>query len=156
MPVPDGQSVLELLHEQHIKGTATGELVPDIKVFVVRIPTEIVQACSLPSHKVYITARALKHLHERRSEKDYKFITNNIWAALKYPSNVYRNVRGKQAEYLFARIMDNNYHYACAIGLVETSFSEKPALFITTAFRNARGNYFNKCTVLWSRQTKLV
>lgn len=151
MSVPDGESVLERLYEESLKDVPKGAEVPDVTKLVVRIPVKTVKSCSLPSHRVYITARALKHIHERH-ENDFKFVANNIWAALKHPNAVYQNIDGKRGKYLFVKIMRGRDHFACAVEVKKNAFEDEPALFIATVFRNSRGNYFKKCKPLWSRK----
>jgi hypothetical protein len=148
MAVAIGESVLEKFHKKYIAGTQPGDMVPEVRVLVVKIDKAIAQACNLPSRKVYITTRALKHLHERRSSADYDFIANNIWAALKYPSAIYKNIDGKRGEFLFAKVMKNNCHYGCAVCV--DIIDGCNVLCIATAFKNTRGNYFKKCEVLWA------
>ncbi len=155
MGVPKGQSVLERFHETHLKNIPNGGHVPDATVLVVRLQPAVVAACNLPSHRVYIKARALKHIYERH-EDDFSFVTNNIWSALKHPAQVYKNVDGKTGHRLFVRVMDNNKRFVCVVEITEVAQANQPALFITTVFRNGRENYLKKRELLWARQTELI
>lgn len=64
--------------KKHIKGTPEKALAKEITIFVCNLTNAVKEACSFPTHRVYITTKALKHLYDSKPAEEFDFVIRNL------------------------------------------------------------------------------
>lgn len=133
------------LHNMYIVNTSKGELVREISAFLCNLTHAVTKGVGLDGyHKVYISARALKHSYDKRPAFEYDTIISNLHKIMKYPDKIYRNKQGKRGEYCFVKAISTGEKYLC---IVEKG---KQCLEIVTCYRVPKEKYLNSFSLVWS------
>ncbi len=147
--------------EKHVDGTAEKMKVADVKLHLCNLTNIVAVVLGLENektHKVHITARALKHLYDKKPAEEFFQLLDGLDEVTRLPLHVYENKKGKRGAFCLVGEY-GGAEYICAIEVVNAQFlGEKDEfiqknaieLQIATGFRNRDKNYLNKCTLLWS------
>lgn len=148
--------------EKHIDGTTEKAKVSDAKLHVCNLTNAVALELGLETdktHKVYITARALKHLYDKKPAEEFFCLLNGADDIARLPHRIYKNKEGKRGEYCLVGMYEGN-EYLCAIEFVKFAVMDEfdleiqkiaIELQIATGFRIRDERYLNKYALLWSR-----
>ena len=151
--------------EKYVYGTVEKAKVSDAKLHVCNLTNTVALELGLETdktYKVYITARALKHLYDKKPAEEFSCLLDGLDDVARHPIHVYKNREGKRAEYCLVGKYEE-IEYICAIEILAVNLpitnefeteTQKIAieLQIATGFRIRDEKYLNKCTLLWSRR----
>lgn len=142
-------SSVQRLYTDHIRGTAAHELVSDVTIVLCTLTGVVMVVCVLDSNRVYLTAKALKHLYDKRPAEEFEFLITWLWKTIRFPEQIYANKGEKRGNYLFVRHIKND-HYLCALEVVVDDLNGSKSLYVTTAFRLKKPSYLLSYKLLWS------
>ena len=145
---------LQHLHNEYIKGTTEKEIIILTTTLLCNTTNLVTKAINLPSSKVYITTRVVKHLYDSKPAEEYDFIVNNLEKIVRYPDQIYENKGGKRGQFCFLKkIKDDLYFCSFEVSQMVVSESEVEEVnFVVTAFRIRRPSYLKDYKLLWDRK----
>ena len=145
------RKIIRELHEKHIQGTKAKAIVVNKKVFLCHLTNAVTKGLALPTGKVYINTRVIKHLFDKKPAEEFDFLVENIHKIVKYPDLIYDNKQGKRGEYCFVKSIKSE-KYFCCLELLEvlTEDEVQKEIAVATAFRIRKESYLNGYELLWS------
>lgn len=130
------------VYKKHVKGTSKGDLAPDIVGSVCTLETSVRKKLKVESPKVYIKARALKHIYERvfldaKKPEVFTLLVQRMPKVLSKPDRICKNKAGKKrGEYCFLKNFGEET-YLCVVEVKNGS------LFVATSFI-PKANYLRR------------
>lgn len=148
------REMLEDFFEKYIRHTPYRAIVSDKKMLLCRLTTAVSKGIDVGYHKrgVYITARCVKHMYDKKPAEEFLFLIKNLCDVIKKPERIYRNKDSKRGNFCFIRKV-GEWEYLCSIETttigvsVEGGLSEE--LQVATAFRLRDTAYIKNYTLLW-------
>lgn len=144
--------VVKNLFEKHIHGTSEKAIVADVTVSICKLTVTVnkqMERIFKCDCRVYINARVLKHLYDKKPAEEFEFIVDNIHKIAKYPDCIYKNKNPKRGDVCLTKKI-NGENYICSLELCEREDGGAKELFVVTSFRIRKENYLNNYELLWS------
>lgn len=151
-------SAIREFYEKYIANTEHDALVSIARLYlcnVRRTPGKILrQRRGSKNRRVYISTKALKHIYDRhifdkQTPKDFSVILEHVVEIIKYPDGIYRNVKEKRGDFLFAKEIAGKKR---VIVIEIVSYENDTAMEIVSAYRTDE-KYLKKFDLLWSGRT---
>ena len=139
------KTLKEFFH-RYIENTVEKAVVAEKRIFLCLLTVAVCKGVGLESRNVYITARMLKHLYDKKPAEECMFILNHVYEMVRYPDKVYQNKDGKRGGFVFVKRM-SAVDYLVAIEDIITN--EVKEIQIATAFRLRDEKYIKNYTLLW-------
>ncbi len=135
------------IYRKHIKGTYRKDLVPDIEMCLCNIKTSIRKKLTVDSAKVFLTARALKHIYDRiyldaNKPDDFALVIQNLHKIIGYPDKVCRNKKGRRGEFVFLKGVNTQ------IFLSTLEKNNQGSLYVVTGFI-PKESYYKNLEEIW-------
>ena len=144
----------EHFHNRYIKGTPPQGIVFLDKLLVTSLSESIQSVLDLPTTKVYISSKVIKHIYDRRLAMHFDYILSHLEELITNPDRIYLNKKGGELEFLFVtnfsedtlctvlenrKILHDNY------SMFENSDHEENQ--IKTIFY-AKDKYYKNCKII--------
>lgn len=112
--------VTRKLYDKYIFGTDPKEIVESDLVVVGAIPHKAVKTAKLLTGDVCLSPRALKHIHEARSDEHFEIILNHLCYMIYDPEAIYLNIKPKKqtkkrGTHLLLRELAETRYFYCVI-----------------------------------------
>lgn len=130
------------LYENSIIGTDEDAIVTDKTVVICQLTRAVQGFLNIEIGRVYLNARVLKHIYDKRPAEEFDFLLDNLFSIIKYPDKIYMNKSGKRGEKCFTKIIRGKNHFV-AFEICEGG------IHLATAFR-PKENYLKNYEQLWS------
>lgn len=143
--------VAKKLYNKHIKGTAHEEFIVIERGYVCNIKKSLLSVLNqhhvCEDRKVYLSTKALKHVHDRhiydkQTPIDFYVILDNFSNIIKYPDEVFLNAPEKSGDFIFVKRI-NGITYMASVQVVDGQKLE-----IVSASATGK-KYLIKFTSLW-------
>lgn len=133
------------LFKRHVKGTAIKAIVNYQEALLCNLTKAVQDGVKLPTRRVYINTRVIKHLFDTRPPVEFELVIKNLLTVVKYPDEIYSNKNGKRGSYCFVKNV-NDQKYFCSIELIRST----NVMIIVTSFLIRNDRYLKSYTLLWS------
>jgi len=139
--------LLNYFFTKYIAKTPCKSIVPDRRLFVCQLQTNITDACGINylNGGVCLTTQSLKHLFDKKPAEEFMFILDHLYSITKYPNQVYRNKKGGRGQFCLVTKIKGD-QYICIIEIDQNAVRE---VYIPTVFRIRDRNYLSNYTLLW-------
>ena len=132
------------LHQRYVANTDKNALVQNVSVFLCNLTYTVTKGVELRGyHKVYISARVLKHSYDKRPAFEYDLIINEIHKIIKYPDEIYKNKEGKRGDFCLVKRVKNE-KCLCVVEKKDQRFE------VVTFYRIPKEKYLNSFSLVWS------
>ncbi len=149
------KKVVEILFWEYIKGTRAEAIVTNVTSFLCHLPNGVKVAMELPSSKVYVTTRMIKHLYDAKPAEEFHFVVDNLLTLIRCPDEIYLNRGSKRASFCILKKVKGEYYF-CPLEIVnhEEELAEEKlnGLYVVTAFRLRRkqkDKYLRNYKLVW-------
>lgn len=147
------QLIARRLYDKYIFGTDPLEIIKEELVVVGRLSKEVMIAAKINIDTVHLSSRALKHIHEGRSDEHFEIILDNLHYFIMDPEGLYLNKPTKRATkkgtHLLIRELEDNKHFFC---VVENVDQKNNHFEIVTIAPCKPEKYLKDCKQLWKRE----
>lgn len=138
--------IIRKIYDDHIHGTPKGIIVPSLisHVCYLSVATHKGVVTRFPSveMKVYISARSVKHMQEKRSLSELDLLLDCLYKVSKFPTRIYKDKDPKRGSMCFVREV-RGILVLCALEIMEDN-----NLHIVTAFKTSE-KYLRTFELLW-------
>lgn len=148
------------LHNDYIAGSVNKAYVTLDTFCITSIRKEVKHTIDSSTTKTYISTKVLKHIYDRhfsdkKQEKIYFFIIDNLHRILKYPEivRVDKESRKKKGRIVFLKRFEED-QYACTIEKTTQRKGKKleEVLNVVTVFKTKKGGkYLSETTILYKK-----
>ncbi len=146
--VLQGKTVARKLYENYIYGTDPKAIIEVASVHLGKLSQELTD--TIGAEDVWISSRALKHIHESRSDKHFEIILDNLQYLISDPEALYFNLPGKKGTHLLVKELGDYCHFFCSLERVKLPSSVHFEV-VTVAPCNP-GKYLKSYEQLWVRE----
>src|SRR3989344_4016247 len=111
------KKVVEILFWEYIKGTRAEAIVTNVTSFLCHLPNNVKIAMELPTSKVYVTTRMIKHLYDAKPAEEFHFVIDNLHDIIKSPDQIYKNKNSKRGNLCFLKVIGGECYF-CPVEII--------------------------------------
>ncbi|MFH1170713.1 MAG: hypothetical protein V1704_04110 [Candidatus Vogelbacteria bacterium] len=131
---------------KYIENTPEKAVVADKKMFLCLLTVAVCKGVGIRQRNVYVTARMLKHLYDKKPAEEFLFILNHLYEVVRYPDKIFKNRDGKRGSFSFVKKIANAEYFSSVEEIITVESEETQ---IATVFRLRDDKYIKNYTLLW-------
>jgi len=142
------------LFKRYIRNTEEKAPVVERIAVLCKLTNAVKTAGNFPTHKIYVTTKALKHLYDRKPAEEFNAILKYLLPLVKFPDHIYAMKAGKRGDLCFVKKF-RGLLYVCSIEITNDKDPDEQCEgmnYVVTAFRLRKGkeSYLNSYRLIWS------